>query len=132
MDATERIVIKIAKVIGWMILIVLGAEIICFALSLPVWLTIKAEQRYEVYPLISKETISLKEEMWENYQQFHVACREHGDLYGPVERRKELAQEAGFRIFISLLFGTSYATHSKWICGANGTVNIRTDLNPLK
>lgn len=132
MNTAERIFIKIAKVIGLLVLVVLGAEFACLVLSLPVWMIIKAEQAYDVYPLISKETISLKGEMQENYEDFHVACKEQGDVYSPVEKRKKLAQKAGFRIYTALLLGTTYTTHSTWVCGTDGTINLRIDLNPLK
>ncbi|MBI2473600.1 hypothetical protein HYV70_03550 [Candidatus Uhrbacteria bacterium] len=84
------------------------------------------------YPIISQETIKITQEMDSNWDFFESSCKK-GDkeaLYEAVRERNRLNEKIQWGQIRSLTLGTTWHTHSEWICGTDKSLTIKTYLGP--
>jgi hypothetical protein len=134
------------------------------AFRIALWGVIELERKFEVYPIVSHETVTTLEQMRMTFNAFDKACEAHQagqrDVYigiqsyaegfpyatpddlvqdattimhAAVAIRKELAAQADWGLFKSMLIGGQDYTHSTWLCAppyATFTTQINMGFTP--
>lgn len=60
-----------------LLLTLLGALLALVCLKFPIWGVITLERKLDTYPLVSRDTIAIIDEMEETLEDFSVACEAH-------------------------------------------------------
>ena len=136
----------------------LAALLALVCVKFPIWGIVYVEREFDVYPIVSRETLASIDEMGEALADFGTACEAHqaaerdamngveyrdgfgsespddlvdlatGDMYAAVARRKAVAARADFGLLRSMVLGTQAYTHSIWMC-APAYATFATQIN---